>query len=74
MAHSIAIVGLGGIFPGCPDLERFWETIRSGTDVAREVPPGRWLLGSGDALRPGEPSPDRVISTRGGVSGLRDLS
>ena len=43
-SESVAIVGIGGIFPGAPHLEQFWDNIRNGRSAAREVPDGRWLL------------------------------
>ena len=41
---TVAVVGIGGIFPDAPDLESFWENIRSGSSAAREVPEGRWSV------------------------------
>lgn len=51
-AASIAIVGIGSIFPGSPDLARFWDIIAGATSTAGDVPPGRWLL-----------PPDRVFDS-----------
>ncbi len=64
--ERIAIVGIGGIFPGAPDLERFWANVVQGIDSTREVPSGRWLLNQSDAYDPQVGAPDRVYSTRGG--------
>lgn len=60
----IAIVGLGGLFPGAPGLDGFWRTVRDGIDTGREVPPGRWpvppeLVAGGE-----EPTIDRVRALR----------
>ena len=63
--HRVAIVGIGGIFPGAPDLARFWSNIATGVASAREVPPGRWRLDPADAYDPGVAVPDHVYSTRG---------
>ncbi|MFQ5411108.1 MAG: beta-ketoacyl synthase N-terminal-like domain-containing protein, partial [Phycisphaerae bacterium] len=60
----IAIVGMGGVFPGASDLQIFWENIVSGRDLTREVPPGRWVLDPLAALADG-PAPDHVYSLRG---------
>ena len=38
---TIAIVGIGGVFPGADTLEDFWKTIVSGKSVAQEVDPDR---------------------------------
>jgi PfaB family protein len=60
---NIAIVGIGGIFPGAKDLSAFWRNILKGRSAAREVPADRWLLAASDALAPAT-APDRVRSTR----------
>lgn len=39
---KIAIIGLSGRFPESPDTEAFWDLLRKGLDVHREVPPERW--------------------------------
>lgn len=62
--YSIAIVGIGGIFPRSPDLDAFWDNIVRGVDTASEVPPERWLLAMEDAYQPGDPAPDKVYSRR----------
>ena len=61
----VAIVGIGGIFPDSPDLQRFWDNIVNGVATAREVPPGRWRLDPSDAYDPQVGRPDHVYSTRG---------
>ncbi|MER5213938.1 SDR family NAD(P)-dependent oxidoreductase [Streptomyces sp. NPDC002838] len=40
--QAVAIVGLAGRYPGGGDLEQFWESLASGTDLIREVPKDRW--------------------------------
>jgi PfaB family protein len=62
---QIAIVGLGGLFPGARSLDKFWANISHGIDTSREVPPGRWLLDPADTLAPGIASPDHVHTSRG---------
>lgn len=62
--QSIAIVGIGGIFPGSEDLNHFWNTILRGINTAREVPEGRWLLSPESAFQPDGPAPDKVYSHR----------
>jgi acyl transferase domain-containing protein/acyl carrier protein len=34
-AQSIAIIGIGGRFPGCRSLDEFWRLVRDGVDVLR---------------------------------------
>ncbi len=63
-AHRVAIVGVGGLFPGARTLDGFWQNVLGGVDAAREAPPGRWALELDDVYAPGEPSPDRVYSRR----------
>jgi len=63
--HPIAIVGIGGIFPGSPDLDGFWANIREGISVSREVPGGRWHLSTADAYSPEKGATDKVYSKRG---------
>jgi acyl transferase domain-containing protein len=62
---SVAIVGIGGIFPDAPDLGRFWDNIRNGRSAAREVPAGRWRLPADSLFDPEPGAADRVYSLRG---------
>ncbi len=41
-ADAVAIIGASGRFPKAPDLEAFWDNIRSGRDCIGEVPADRW--------------------------------
>jgi len=41
-AMPIAIVGMAGVLPGSPDLERFWEHLHAGDDLITTVPAQRW--------------------------------
>ncbi len=65
----IAIVGIGGVLPAAPgqpnDIDTFWQNVRSGADLSRPVPPGRWLLHADDAYDSRIPAPDKVYSTCG---------
>ena len=63
-SEPIAIVGMGGIFPGSPTLEDYWKNVAQGVDAAREVPEGRWTVGAEDAFDPTPGAPDKVYSTR----------
>lgn len=62
--QPIAIVGIGGIFPQAPILDRFWENIAGRFCASREVPKGRWLLSKADAFDPRLGAPDKVYSLK----------
>jgi len=62
-ATPIAIVGLGGLFPGAPDLDTFRHNLFAKIDATRSVPPGRWIMDPRDAYDP-RPGPDRAYSDR----------
>lgn len=51
-ATPVAIVGLGGVFPGAPDLDTFRHNIFAKIDAARPVPAERWIIGPRDACTP----------------------
>lgn len=38
----IAIVGISGRFPGCENVNDFWEKIKDEKNMITEVPPDRW--------------------------------
>ena len=61
---SVAIVGVGGIFPMSPTLDRFWETITGNVDTSRQPPQGRWLLDPDEAFDPAISAPDKVYSKK----------
>lgn len=61
---DVAIVGIGCIFPGAPDLRTFWANILDKVDAIGEVPADRW-----DWRRyfdPDPAAPDRIYSRWGG--------
>ncbi len=61
---DVAIVGLGCILPGAPDLATFWANILEKVDAIGEVPAERW-----DWRRMYDPDPsarDKVYSRWGG--------
>ena len=62
--QRVAIVGIGGIFPGASDLDTFWENILAARDCSREPPAGRWLLSLDDVYDPDGPKADKVYSKR----------
>ena len=58
---SVAIVGVGAIFPDAPTIDRFWENILAGRASSREVPPGRWLLPLETAYDPAAQTPGTLV-------------
>ncbi|MCG3128858.1 MAG: hypothetical protein CHACPFDD_03754 [Phycisphaerae bacterium] len=60
---DIAIVGAGGVLPGCATLDDFWELIVRRGDTARDPPAGRWIVDPASVLAAGV-SPDHVYSLR----------
>ena len=67
-SDGVAIVGMGALFPGAPDLATYWSNIVGGVDAITEVPAGRWEAFFYDpaayAINPAPP--DRVYCHRGG--------
>ena len=62
--EAIAIVGMGGVFPGARSLDEFWQIIAAGRDTSRPAPAGRWQLNPADILHPTPGTPDRVYTDR----------
>jgi acyl transferase domain-containing protein/3-hydroxymyristoyl/3-hydroxydecanoyl-(acyl carrier protein) dehydratase len=61
----IAIVGIGGLFPGSENLDGFWRQIAERSCAAGPVPEGRWNIPIRDAVGDGDPQHDAVASARG---------
>ena len=67
---TIAVIGMGGVFPDAANPKALWENILKGRDSSREVPRGRWGVNPrrvhnkipGDEIHG---SVDRVSTTRG---------
>ncbi|MEI5033021.1 beta-ketoacyl synthase N-terminal-like domain-containing protein [Streptomyces sp. S1A(2023)] len=53
--QAVAIVGIGGRYPGGADLTRFWESLRGGADLITEIPQDRWDNARHLAAERGEP-------------------
>jgi PfaB family protein len=62
---SVAIVGIGGIFPDAADLDTFWDNIRSCRSAFREIPDGRWMVPVDSVFDPEAGKTDHVYSRRG---------
>jgi acyl transferase domain-containing protein/3-hydroxymyristoyl/3-hydroxydecanoyl-(acyl carrier protein) dehydratase len=41
--YSVAVVGIGGVFPAAPNVATYWQNILSCKDATVEVPPERWV-------------------------------
>ena len=63
MTERIAIVGIGGVFPGARNLEEFWQNIVNAKDTAVDVAADRWRV-QPDELYSTSLSPDKVNSQR----------
>ncbi|WP_435297347.1 SDR family NAD(P)-dependent oxidoreductase [Streptomyces sp. YPW6] len=53
--EAVAIIGVGGRYPGGDDLTRFWESLRDGADLITEIPADRWDNTRHLAAERGEP-------------------
>ncbi|HEY9720825.1 MAG TPA: beta-ketoacyl synthase N-terminal-like domain-containing protein, partial [Oscillatoriaceae cyanobacterium] len=60
----IAIVGVGGVFPGADSLDAFWRNILDNHSAAVEVEAERWVVTPEDALAKDAGEADRVLSRR----------
>jgi PfaB family protein len=64
IAQAVAVVAIGGEFPGANDLTQFWENISAGHNAATEPPAGRWLLSLNEAYAPEVAKADHVYSRK----------
>jgi len=62
---TVAVVGIGGIFPDAPDLAAFWDNIKSCRSAFREVPDGRWTVPADSVFDPEPGKADCVYSRSG---------
>ncbi|MBI4386245.1 MAG: hypothetical protein HY551_02585 [Elusimicrobia bacterium] len=69
LLEPIAIVGMGGIFPGSADIPEFWENVLGKIDSIIEVPPDRWDWRLYYDANPS--APDKTYSKIGGF--VRDF-
>ena len=61
---SVAIVGVGGLFPNSPTLDRFWENIVGNINTSRQPPNGRWLLPPEEIYDPEVGAADKIYSKK----------
>jgi polyketide-type polyunsaturated fatty acid synthase PfaA len=60
----IAIVGMGGLFPGSTDLRAFWGNILAKADLITEIPDTHWK--ASDYYSPDQKAPDMTYAKVGG--------
>jgi acyl transferase domain-containing protein len=61
---AIAIIGMGCILPGAPNLDAFWELLRTGRDPKSHAPADRWRADL--SHEPGAQKPFKSPITLGG--------
>lgn len=61
---SIAVVGIGSLFPGSTENHGFWKNICKGLDLTSEVPVNHWLID--DYYDPDPGKPGKTYCRRGG--------
>ncbi len=61
--EPVAIVGIGGIFPGAATLDELWEHLWNGTDLISVIPPERWQA---EAIQGSEGEEGKSVSRWGG--------
>lgn len=64
-SHHVAIVGIGGIFPGSQNLHQFWQNILRNVNTSREIPEGRWPVPVDRMFSAQKGAPDKVYSMHG---------
>ena len=65
--EDVAIIGLGCLFPGAPDIETYWQNILGKVDSITEPPGEQWTPGT--YLSPDLDGDDAIYCTRGGYLG-----
>ncbi len=62
--NSVAIIGMGCLFPKSGDLKDFWQLLYHGKDAITDIPASHWS--PSEYFHPDPKSPDRVHCKRGG--------
>ncbi|KAL3871073.1 hypothetical protein ACJMK2_039094 [Sinanodonta woodiana] len=67
---AIAIVGIGGMFPGAKDVDEFWRLLKDGENHVKEIPKHRW---DNDAYYDPDPNASgKLYITRAGLMERHD--
>ena len=61
---SLAIIGIGCLFPQAGDRNAYWANIREGVDAISEIPDTHWRVE--DYFSPDQKTPDHTYGRRGG--------
>ena len=61
---SVAIIGLGCLFPGSENLAAYWRAIKNGTDAIGDIPADHWSVD--DYYDPDPKAEDKTYGRRGG--------
>ncbi|MCH7910711.1 MAG: polyketide synthase, partial [Candidatus Hydrogenedentes bacterium] len=64
LSKTVAIVGMGSVFPDAADTEQFWDNVLRGKDASADVSEGRWLLSPDQVFDAEVGAPDKVYSRR----------
>lgn len=64
--EPIAIVGMGGVFPGALNTDTLWRNIVDRKDVVTDIPDHRWVVNPSEVFSP-EFAVDKAYSRRAGV-------
>src|SRR5262249_17975966 len=62
---SIAVVGVSALLPGSKDVDGFWRSVLSGTDLITDVPETHWLVEG--YYDPDPKAPDKTYGKRGAL-------
>ncbi|KAL3871081.1 hypothetical protein ACJMK2_039101 [Sinanodonta woodiana] len=67
---AIAIVGIGGMFPGAKNVDEFWRLLKEGENHVKEIPKHRW---NNDAYYDPDPNASgKFYITRAGLMDRHD--
>lgn len=62
---AIAIVGIGGKFPGADNIKEFWKILVNGENHVVDIPPERWNV---EAFFDGDPdAPGKTYVRKAGL-------
>jgi len=65
-ADAVAIIGMNGRFPGSPDIERYWQNLRAGTELITVLTPAQLSAAGVDRAQAEDP---RYVAAKGVLDG-----